>query len=332
MRPVRIIAAVLFAATVTMLTLLAAPAWAAPATPPVVVHVSPVPVVAGRTVTMSGSVGPDAAASECSSGAVLLYSDAFATTNDLGYMVAVYPTVKPDGTFTATTTIPRSKPAGTYPIALRCAGATLGGATLVVRAAPTTPAAAIHVSPGSIVPGDAVTVSGSVGPDAAGSECASRVTLLSKAFVHTQDFAGLPAVFAAVKPGGAFTTATRIPRSKPAGAYTITGRCGGGNLGVSATLAIRAAAAPTTTPAPAPPATTPPATQPHVAAPAVAGLLTQPPAQPATRAAAQLASRWIVPGLAALGSGTLAALGVWLLYRRRHPAGFSRRGRSRMAH
>jgi hypothetical protein len=323
MRPVRIIAALLFAATVGMFTLLAAPAGATSTTSPAVVHVSPSPVVAGHTVTVSGSVGPDAAGSDCSS--IILYSNAFAPTNDLGYMIAVYATAKPDGAFTATTTIPRSKAAGSYPIFLRCGGATLGSATLVVRAAPV----AIHVSPDSVAAGDTVTLSGSVGPDSAGSECAGGVTLISKAFIHTHDFAGLPAVGAAVKPDGTFTATTKIPSSKPAGTYTITGRCGGGNLGVLARLVVRAAVSPTTTPAPvAPPPTAPTVTQPQVPAPAVTG----PPAQPATPAAAQAASRWIIPGLAALGSGTLAALGVWLWYRRRHPAGPSRQGWSGMAH
>jgi hypothetical protein len=314
MRPVRSIAALLFAATVTTLTLLAAPASAAP----IAVHASPSPVVAGHTVTLSGSVGPDGASSDCAD--IALYSSAF-TANDLP-ADPVYATAKADGTFTTTTTIPRSRPAGTYPIYLRCGGATAGGGTLVVRAAPTTPPVNIHVSPNSIVAGHTVTVSGSVGPVPADSACASGVTLISKAFVHTHDFAGLPAVFAAVKADGTFTTTTTIPRAKPAGTYPITGRCGGANLGVSARLVVRAAPSPTTTPAPAPP----PVTQPQP--PAVAG----PPAQPATPAAAQAASRWIIPGLAALGSGTLAALGVWWLYRRRHPAGPSRQGRSGMAH
>jgi LPXTG-motif cell wall-anchored protein len=39
----------------------------------------------------------------------------------------------------------------------------------------------------------------------------------------------------------------------------------------------------------------------------------------------------MIPWLAALGSGTLAALGAWLWYRRRHPASLNRYGRSRMA-
>src|SRR6266536_3234215 len=105
------------------------------------------------------------------------------------------------------------------------------------RAASTTPPVVIHVSPSPVAAGDAVTVSGSVGPAPAGSDCANGVTLISKAFVHTHDFAELPAVFAAVKPGGTFTATTTIPRSKPAGTYTITGRCGGGTFG-GATLLV----------------------------------------------------------------------------------------------
>jgi hypothetical protein len=327
MRPVRIIAALLFAATVATLTLLATPAWAAPTTPPFAVHVSPSPVVAGHTVTLSGSVGPEGASSDCAD--IALYSIAFGPTNDDPMYTGAYATAKPDGTFTTTARIPRSKQAGTYPIYLRCGGATAGGGTLVVRAAPATAPVNIHVSPSRIVAGHTVTVSGSAGQVPADSACASGITLISKAFIHTHDFAGLPAVVAAVNSAGAFTATTTIPRSKPAGTYSITGRCGGGNLGVSATLVVRAAPSPTTTPAPAAPtATTPPVTQPQVPAPTVAG----PPAQPATTAAAQPASRWIIPGLAALSSGTLAALAVWLLYRRRHPGGPSRQGRSGMAH
>jgi hypothetical protein len=186
------------------------------------------------------------------------------------------------------------------------------------------PAATIQVSPSSITPGATVVVSGSVGPAPAGSACATSLMLLSRAFVHTDDFAGVPMVVAAVKPGGTFSTTTRIPRSTPPGTYTISGRCGGGNLGASATLTVRAATTATTTPAPAaPPATAPPVTQPQVAPPTGAG----PGTQPATPAADPLAARWIVPGLVALAGGSLAALAVWLLYRRRPGA----HGRSHLA-
>jgi hypothetical protein len=177
------------------------------------------------------------------------------------------------------------------------------------------PAPTLQVSPGSVTAGDRVVVSGSVGPEPAGSACATGVLLLSSAFVHTDDFAGVPAVAAAVRPDGTFTVTTRIPRSRPAGTYTISGRCGGGNLGISATLVVRAAPTPTTT---APPVTRPagPATGPQATAPAGT--------QPAASRGDQLAGRWIIPGLVALASGTLAALGVWLPHRRRHPAGLGR--------
>src|SRR5919198_482426 len=211
MRPVRLIAALVSAATVGMLTLAAAPAWAAPTTPPVAVHASPNPVVAGHPVTLSGSVGPDAAGSDCSS--LILYSDAFSLTDDVT-RAPVYTTAKPSGAFTATATIPRAKPAGTYAIYLRCGGATIGA---------------------------------------------------------------------------------------------------------SATLLVRAAPPATTTPAASPPAST--VTQPPAptAAPTVAG--------PATPAAAHPAGRWILPWLAALAASTLAGLGMWLLYQRRHPPSLGREQR-----
>jgi hypothetical protein len=169
--------------------------------------------------------------------------------------------------------------------------------------------ATIKVSPSSITAGDTVVVSGSVGPAPAGSACATSVLLLSRAFVDTDTFAGVPAVTAAVKPGGAFTTTTRIPRSIPAGTYDISGRCGGGNIGVSATLEVRAAAAASSTSAPAPTATAPPATAPPATAP------------PATRPTSSTADDWIIPGLVGLAIGALAALGVWLLFRHRRPTG-----------
>jgi hypothetical protein len=327
MRPVRIITALLFAAAIGTLTLLAAPAWAASPTPPVAVHVSPNPVLAGHTVALSGSVGPAAAGSDCSS--IILYSEGFAPTNRVGDMSAVYSTAKPSGAFSATTKISRAKLAGSYRIYLRCGGATLGGGTLVVRAGSRTPPASIRVSPKSVAAGETVTLSGSVGPNSAGSECATGVRLLSRAFNSHQEFAGVPALGAAVRPDGTFTTTTIIPRSRAAGTYPITGRCGGGNFG-GTTLQVRTApTTPTTTPgpmAPTPPGlpADPPVTQPQPPASMVAG--------PATKPTSQLASRWVIPGLAALGSSTLAALGMWLLYRRRHPAHPSRQPRSHLAH
>jgi hypothetical protein len=187
----------------------------------------------------------------------------------------------------------------------------------------------LQVSPTSVAAGDRVTLSGSVGPESAGSECATGVQLLSRAFESIQEFADVPALGAAVRPDGTFTTTTIIPRSRAAGTYSITGRCGGANF-AGATLVVRAApTTPTTTPEPMSPTPTgppadPPVTQPQVPVPMVAG--------PATQPTSDLASRWVIPGLAALGSGILAALSVWLLYRCRHPAHPNRQGRSYLAH
>jgi hypothetical protein len=76
------------------------------------------------------------------------------------------------------------------------------------------------------------------------------------------------------------------------------------------------AGSPTTTPGSGPPpATTPAVTQPPATQPPAAAA-TLPPASPA----ADQSTRWLIPGLAVLGAGLLAALGAWLLYRRNRPA------------
>jgi hypothetical protein len=310
MRPIRIIAALLLAAaTGGLLTIAAPPAQAASTRYTVVVQASPNPVMAGQRVALAGSVGPQGAATDCAD--LILYSEAFTLTND-PTMAPVYATAKPSGAFLATTRIPRAKAAGTYPISLRCGGATVGGGKLVVQEAPSR----LQVSPPSVTAGDTVIVSGWL-PPAPGSQCATAVTLLSRAFGGTKEFAGVPALGAAVQPDGSFAVTTRIPRAKAAGTYTITGRCGGGNIGASATLVVRPPPPATTTPAPAPP--TPLVTHPQAPTPTAA-----PTPLPATTPGSQLTSRWVLPGLAAVGASTLAGLAMWLGYRRRHPASLSR--------
>ena len=66
----------------------------------------------------------------------------------------------------------------------------------------------------------------------------SAVTIISRAFAHTQDFAGVPAVFARVRAGGKFGIRPRIPGTKAPGSYGIGARCGGGNLGVAAHVTV----------------------------------------------------------------------------------------------
>ncbi|PWU19997.1 MAG: hypothetical protein C5B48_13035 [Candidatus Rokuibacteriota bacterium] len=92
----------------------------------------------------------------------------------------------------------------------------------------------ITVSPTTVHRGHNVVVKGS----ADGCPVGDQVTLISRAFVHSHDFAGLPAVFAKVRYGGKFKVTTKIPATKKPKTYTITGRCGGGNLGVSEHLKV----------------------------------------------------------------------------------------------
>jgi hypothetical protein len=95
-------------------------------------------------------------------------------------------------------------------------------------------ATSLTVAPASVHRGHRVIVRG----NADGCGLGNTVTIMSKAFAHTHDFAGLPAVFARVRAGGKFGVRPRIPSTKAVGNYGVTARCGGGNLGVSATIHV----------------------------------------------------------------------------------------------
>jgi hypothetical protein len=97
-----------------------------------------------------------------------------------------------------------------------------------------TAATSLTVAPASVHRGHRVIVRG----NADGCPVGDTVTIISKAFAHTHDFAGLPAVFARVRSGGKFGVRPRIPSSKAVGNYGVSARCGGGNLGVSATIHV----------------------------------------------------------------------------------------------
>jgi hypothetical protein len=92
------------------------------------------------------------------------------------------------------------------------------------------------LTPSSVKRGHRVLITGS----ADGCTVGNAVTVISRAFVHTHDFAGVPAVFARVRSGGSFRVTTRIPATKKPGRYVVTARCGGGNLGVLKHLTVRA--------------------------------------------------------------------------------------------
>lgn len=117
----------------------------------------------------------------------------------------------------------------------------LSGMILVVLLAAAAPASAatIAVSPTTVQTSGTVTVSGDVLVNGTRT-CAvgDDVTLISNAFRGFSEFAGEGALVLPVDSTGHFTSTVTLKPSVPAGTYTITGRCGGGNLGVSATLTV----------------------------------------------------------------------------------------------
>ena len=94
--------------------------------------------------------------------------------------------------------------------------------------------ASLTVSPRTARRGGTVLVSGVAGGCSAGD----TVTIISRAFPATHSFANVPAVFGSVGSAGRFSAKTYVPRARPTGTYTITARCGGGNLGVTAHLTV----------------------------------------------------------------------------------------------
>ena len=100
-------------------------------------------------------------------------------------------------------------------------------------------AATITVSPSSVAVGGQVTVSGDVLANGTpGCQVPGDVTLISEAFNGLGEFAGVGAVTAPADASGNFTVTVTLPATTAAGTYDISGRCGGGNLGVSATLTV----------------------------------------------------------------------------------------------
>jgi hypothetical protein len=92
----------------------------------------------------------------------------------------------------------------------------------------------IVATPSTVHRGGIVRVHGSIATCPIGD----TVTLISHAFSHRHDFAGVPAIFARVGAHHAYSIRTRIPVYRTPGRYSITGRCGGGNLGVAAPLRV----------------------------------------------------------------------------------------------
>jgi len=92
----------------------------------------------------------------------------------------------------------------------------------------------LTLTPSHVHRGSSVAIRG----HADGCPRGDTVTILSRAFPATHNFAGVPAVYAPVGAAGAFHTSTTIPRARRVGRYTVTARCGGGNLGVAPVLTV----------------------------------------------------------------------------------------------
>jgi hypothetical protein len=91
----------------------------------------------------------------------------------------------------------------------------------------------IHIRPHSVEAGHRIRTHGSTGG------CPGRVTLLSKAFPHRHEFAGVPAVYAHANSGGKFHRRVRIPQHRKTRRYSVTGRCGGGNFALTHLRVVR---------------------------------------------------------------------------------------------
>jgi hypothetical protein len=100
-------------------------------------------------------------------------------------------------------------------------------------------AATILANPSTVVAGSQVTVSGDVLANGSpGCSVPGEVTLISPAFAGLGDFAGTPATVATADATGSFSTTVTIAPSVAPGTYDITGRCGGGNLGVTGSITV----------------------------------------------------------------------------------------------
>lgn len=94
--------------------------------------------------------------------------------------------------------------------------------------------AELHVSPPTVVAGHTVRVFGRCDPDTIGFA-------LSEAFLlDPKNNFGIGTVSFNTDARGAFSVRAVIPRGRTPGTYTVTARCGGGNLGIALKLKVLA--------------------------------------------------------------------------------------------
>ena len=107
-------------------------------------------------------------------------------------------------------------------------------AALLAAAAATASGPTMTLAPTSVKRGHTVVIEGSAGGCAVGNV----VTIVSRAFAHRHEFAGVPAVLAKVRQSGSYRVATRIPANRKPIHFVVTARCGGGNFGIARHLTV----------------------------------------------------------------------------------------------
>jgi len=105
-------------------------------------------------------------------------------------------------------------------------------AAVAVAASATASRPRIVVRPRTVALGGTVRVSGNAGTCTVGD----TVTLISGAFPGHAF--GRGTLSGLVRAGHSFSVVGRVPANVPAGRYSVSGRCGGGNLGVAATIRV----------------------------------------------------------------------------------------------
>ena len=138
-------------------------------------------------------------------------------------------TANKKGRFMLAFRIPTTRSNGTYAVTARCGGGNLGVAVTVrVRGGPH---GSLTASPAHIDRGGTVTFRGGT--------CSSgdTVLLISRMFPG-RAYGGGGAVQTTASASGTFRTSVVVPHKKPPGLYAVTARCGGGNLGISATVRV----------------------------------------------------------------------------------------------
>jgi hypothetical protein len=115
---------------------------------------------------------------------------------------------------------------------------------VLAQASAAAAAASITVSPSSAAPGTSVTVSGNI-PVSGTASCAAGdpAQLTSSDGLFPPDGFGPQAQRDA---SGNFSVQYTIPASTPAGSYSIGLRCGGGNVGITASLTVTSNGLPAT--------------------------------------------------------------------------------------